>query len=73
MPALLRSQQHMQKYEAPKLAFTIAEACHAVGIGRTKLYELIGQGRIITRKIGSRTIIPAESLKALVSDGDGKV
>jgi excisionase family DNA binding protein len=61
----------MQKHEAPKLAFTIAEACHAVGIGRSKLYELIGQGRIETRKIGSRTLIPAESLSALISRGDG--
>lgn len=61
----------MQKHEAPKLAFTIAEACHAVGIGRSKLYELIGQGRVETRKIGSRTLIPAESLHALISCKDG--
>jgi excisionase family DNA binding protein len=61
----------MQKHEAPKLAFTIAEACHAIGVGRSKLYELIGQGRIETRKIGSRTIIPAESLCALISRGAG--
>ncbi|WP_205007876.1 helix-turn-helix domain-containing protein [Sphingosinithalassobacter portus] len=51
------------------LAFTIAEACHAVGIGRTKLYALIGEGRLETRKIGSRTVIPAESLRALVGGG----
>jgi excisionase family DNA binding protein len=61
----------MYKPESPKLAFTIAEACHAVGIGRSKLYELIGQGRVTTRKIGSRTIIPAESLRNLVTGGDG--
>lgn len=61
----------MQKHEAPKFAFTIAEACHAVGIGRSKLYELIAQGRLQTRKIGSRTLIPAESLRALISSGDG--
>lgn len=61
----------MQKHEAPKLAFTIAEACHAIGIGRSKLYELIGQGRLQTRKIGARTVIPAESLRMLISEGDG--
>lgn len=61
----------MQNYETPKLAFTITEACHAVGIKRSKLYELIGQGRIETRKIGSRTIIPADSLRDLVAGGDG--
>lgn len=57
----------MQTNNTPKLAFTIAEACHAVGIGRSKLYELIGQGRIKTRKIGKRTLIPAESLHALIA------
>ncbi len=61
----------MQTQESPKLAFTISEACHAVGIGRSKLYELIGQGRVETRKIGSRTIIPAESLRALIAGEDG--
>jgi excisionase family DNA binding protein len=60
----------MQTNETPKLAFTIAEACHAIGISRSKLYELIGEGQVQARKIGSRTIIPADSLQKLVS-GDG--
>jgi excisionase family DNA binding protein len=62
----------MQTNVTPKLAFTIAEACHAVGISRSKLYELIGEGRVEARKIGSRTIIPAESLRRLVSGEGGK-
>lgn len=57
----------MHTHETPKLAFTVTEACRAIGIGRSKLYELIGQGRVETRKIGKRTIIPAESLRALVT------
>ncbi|MCL4673280.1 MAG: helix-turn-helix domain-containing protein [Sphingomonadaceae bacterium] len=61
----------MQQFDTPKLAYTIAEACHAVGIGRTKLYELIGEGRVETRKIGARTVIPAESLRALIGTGEG--
>lgn len=61
----------MHTLESPKLAFTITEACHAVGIGRSKLYQLISEGRLQTRKIGSRTLIPAESLRALISCGDG--
>ncbi len=61
----------MQQFDSPKLAYTIAEACHAVGIGRTKLYELIGEGRVETRKIGARTVIPAESLRALIGSGEG--
>jgi excisionase family DNA binding protein len=58
-------------HDTQKLAYTIAEACDAVGIGRTKLYELIGEGRVKTRKIGARTVIPAESLRALIGKGDG--
>ena len=58
--------------EAPtntKLAFTLTEASHATTISRSKLYELIAQGRLETRKIGSRTIIPADSLLALIAKG----
>lgn len=62
----------MQTNQTPKLAFTIAEACHAIGIGRSKLYELIAEGRVETRKIGSRTLIPAGSLNALILQGDEK-
>lgn len=58
----------MRTNETPKLAFTIAEACHAIGIGRSKLYELIGEGRLEVRKIGSRTIIPADSLRGLIAE-----
>jgi excisionase family DNA binding protein len=63
----------MQNHETPKLAYSISEACAAISIKRSKLYEMIGQGRIETRKIGSRTIIPAESLRALVAGDQGKV
>jgi excisionase family DNA binding protein len=61
----------MHTNETPKLAFTIAEACHAIGISRSKLYELIGEGRVEARKIGSRTIIPTDSLRRLVAGTDG--
>lgn len=48
------------------LAYSIAEACHVSSLGRTRIYQLIGEGRLQTRKIGSRTIIPAASLRALI-------
>lgn len=50
----------------PKLAYSIAEAAHAVSIGRSKLYLLISEGRLETRKIGKRTVIPATSLLSLL-------
>jgi excisionase family DNA binding protein len=52
---------------AEKLAFTIAEAVSSTGIGRTKLYALIKQGQLETRKLGARTLIPATSLRSLVA------
>lgn len=63
----------MQTNETPKLAYTIAETCHASSLSRSKIYELISEGRLAARKIGSRTIIPADSLQKLISgEGAGK-
>jgi hypothetical protein len=52
-----------------RLSCTIPEACAATGLGRTKLYEEIGAGRVRTRKFGTRTLIVVESLVALIDPG----
>ncbi len=44
----------------------IKDACKMTGIGRSKLYLLIAEGRIETIKIGSMTLIPVASLEALL-------
>jgi excisionase family DNA binding protein len=61
-----------------RLACTIDEACSAIGLGRTKLYELIGEGRVETTSVGRRRLVLVRSLVALIDqrrDGvaDGKV
>lgn len=56
----------MDPTEYRKLAYSIAEAASAISIGRSKLYELIAEGRLETRKIGKRTVIPAASLAKLL-------
>lgn len=48
------------------LAYSINEACRVSSLGRTRLYQLIGEGRLEVRKIGKRTLIPAASLRALI-------
>ncbi|MCR0980628.1 helix-turn-helix domain-containing protein [Roseomonas populi] len=53
-------------HQPAKLAFTIPEAVTSSGIGRTKLYALIREGQLEARKLGSRTLIPAPSLQALM-------
>ena len=51
---------------AERLSCTIDEACEATGLGRTKLYELIGAGQIITTTVGRRRLVMVRSLIALL-------
>lgn len=48
------------------LAYSVEDACRVTSFGRTRLYQLIREGRIEARKIGGRTLIPAASLRALI-------
>lgn len=56
-------------YELPKLAFSIREACAASSLGKTTLYSLISAGRLEAVRVGGRTLIPADSLRLLISGG----
>jgi hypothetical protein len=38
-------------------------AFRALGIGRTKGFELIRDGRLVARKIGSKTLVEVESMR----------
>jgi excisionase family DNA binding protein len=49
------------------IAYSPADAAKALGIGRTKLYALIAEAKIEALSIGSRTVIPADSLRAFLS------
>jgi excisionase family DNA binding protein len=46
-----------------KLAYSVAEACAALAIGKSNLYEMIAEGIIPARKLGRRTIILAADLR----------
>ena len=48
------------------LAYSVADACRVSTIGKTRLYQLIAEGKLEARKIGKRTLIPAASLRALI-------
>lgn len=45
---------------------TIDGTKKATGLGTTKIYELIGQGKLDTVKIGRRTLVKTASIRALV-------
>ena len=50
-----------------KLAYSIKEACDALSVGRTHLYKLISRGEIAARKMGTRTVILTDDLKAYLA------
>lgn len=50
-----------------KVTLTINEASSALGIGRSKLYELIADGKLTPRKLGRRTLISLEELQAFAA------
>lgn len=56
-----------EKSDARKIAYSIKEACEASSLGRTTLYAHIAANRLRAVRIGGRTVIPAESLHALIA------
>ncbi len=68
---------HPEEYAEPQFAsggalldtlLTPAQrAFAAIDVGNTKGYELIAEGKLVARKLGSRTMIETESLKAYVA------
>lgn len=47
------------------LLLSIPDAAKALSLGRSKIYELIGEGRLDAVCIGRRRLIRAESIRAL--------
>lgn len=45
---------------------TVAGARKALGVGNTTLYKLIAEKRLSTVKIGRRTLVKTDSIRALV-------
>ena len=51
------------------LAFRVRPFCKSIGIGRTKFYELVRDGKIKTVVIGGRRLVPAYEAQRLVREG----
>lgn len=43
---------------------SVSDAARMLGIGRTHLYALIGEGKLDTRTVGRRRLIKVESIRA---------
>ena len=48
------------------IVMRVPDACRYLGIGRSTLYVLIGEGEIEVIKLGSSTLVLTASLRALV-------
>lgn len=48
------------------LAYTVKQACALSTIGKTTLYRLASDGKLRLIRVGGRTVIPADSLHALL-------
>jgi excisionase family DNA binding protein len=48
-----------------QILLTIADACRALGVGRSKLYELIAAGELSVRKCGRKSLILRTEVVAL--------
>ncbi|MEQ1698920.1 MAG: helix-turn-helix domain-containing protein [Ilumatobacteraceae bacterium] len=57
--------------ELAPLAVSPDTAANLLGIGRTKLYELLDTGRITSIKVDRRRIIPMKALEAFLA-GDAE-
>lgn len=44
---------------------SIPDAAAALGLGRSKIYELLAEGRLVAVAIGRRRLIRVESIRAL--------
>ena len=47
-----------------RLLHPIPEACHLLGIGRTKFYAEAAAGRITIVKVGNKSLVPHRSIEA---------
>lgn len=57
-----------KKLGVERLAYTVDEAAEATTCSRATLYRALKDGRLTSRKIGSKTVIPASSLRRFVGE-----
>ncbi|MEP9358095.1 helix-turn-helix domain-containing protein [Sphingomonas sp. KR3-1] len=60
---------HPESHRRPTIApitVRIADAVTMLGIGRSRIYELMQSGDIETIKLGRSTLIPVDSLHAMI-------
>jgi hypothetical protein len=67
---LFAAQTSDHRPSAPRgqrMTMPVKEALHRYGIGRTKLYELLGSGVLKASKLGAKTLIDVECADSFFS------
>jgi len=52
--------------QANRLAFSLADAASAIGVGKSTLHELIATGKLRVRKLGRRSLVLREDLEEYI-------
>ena len=50
------------------IAASINDTARSLGLGRTKIYELIKSGELAAIKVGRRTLVKVDSVRAFVTE-----
>ena len=45
---------------------SVSDAARMLGVGRTKLYDMIAKGEIMSMQIGTRRLVKMASIRALI-------
>lgn len=53
-----------------RLSYTVRDFCAAVGIGRSKFYELVHDGKLRPVKLGAKTLVTAAEAERFISSLD---
>jgi len=61
-------QSHEQQPKE-RLAWRVDPFCTAIGVSRTKFYELVKQEKIKTVVIGGRRLVPDDEARRILADG----
>ncbi|WP_439625992.1 helix-turn-helix domain-containing protein [Shinella sp.] len=49
---------------------SVSDAAQMLSVGRTKIYDMLAKGQILSMRIGSRRLVKVDSIKALIEHGD---
>ena len=67
-PNSVAESDHRASRESPKpVSLTVNDTCRVTGLGRTKVYELIGDHKLKAITIGRRRLVLYSSIEALLS------